>query len=127
METSRPKKTILVCDDERVTTDLLRDILEGTGYRVIVARDGEESLNKARAERPDLIVLDVMMPKLDGFKVARLLKSDKRYQRIPILILTARAGDEDRSLAENCGADYFVQKPFDPDHLVERIAAFLGD
>lgn len=123
----RPEKTILIVEDERATATMLRDILEARGYRVMVARDGEEGLNKARAERPDLIVLDVMMPKLDGFKVARLLKSDKRYQRIPILILTARAGDQDRSLAENCGADCFVQKPFDAERLVDKVAAFLGD
>ncbi|MBI3989584.1 MAG: response regulator [candidate division NC10 bacterium] len=116
---------ILVVDDDHLTVKVMQDLLHLHGYQVLTAYDGQEGLSLARAERPDLIILDVMMPKLDGFKVARLLKSDKLYRRIPIIILTVRAGEEDLALARMSGADLYLQKPFDPDLFLEKVRDFL--
>jgi len=121
---TRPAR-ILVVDDDHLTVKVMQDLLELQGYQVLVAYDGQEGLRQARAWRPDLIILDIMMPKLDGFKVARLLKSDKLYRRIPIIILTVRAGEDDRALARMSGADLYLQKPFDPDDFLEKVRGFL--
>ncbi len=112
-------------DDDPLTVKVMQDLLELQGYQVLVAYDGQEGLKRARTWRPDLIILDIMMPKLNGFQVARLLKSDKLYRRIPIIILTVRAGEEDRALARMSGADLYLQKPFDPEDFLEKVRSFL--
>src|SRR3989442_1126945 len=104
---------ILIVDDEADLVCVLRFGLEAEGFEVIEAGDGEEGLRRARDERPSLILLDLMLPKLDGYKVCRALKFDERYRSIPILILSARSGEEDRRLAMDMGADAFVTKPYD--------------
>ncbi|MBI3989585.1 MAG: response regulator [candidate division NC10 bacterium] len=120
------KARILVVDDERLITTMLKDVLEANGYEVLVASDGQEGLNQARAERPDLIILDVMMPKLDGFKVARLLKFDRNFQHIPIIMLTAKAGEHDAQTSKMSGADLYLLKPVEPKQLLEKITSLLG-
>jgi len=120
------KPRILVVDDEKIITTMLQDILEANGYEVMVAHDGQDGLNKARAERPDLIILDVMMPKLDGFKVARLLKFDRNFQHIPIIMLTAKAGEQDALVSKTSGADLYLLKPVEPKQLLEKITSLLG-
>jgi DNA-binding response OmpR family regulator len=100
--------------------------LEHEGYEVLVAHDGKEGLKRAREERPDLVLLDLMLPNIDGYKVCRLLKFDERYRDIPILIMSARSNPEDVQLARQVGADDFIPKPFDPDDLIRRVGRFLG-
>jgi DNA-binding response OmpR family regulator len=124
MSQTRPR--ILIVDDEADLVSVLRFGLEVEGFEVIEAADGEDGLRKARDERPDLMVLDLMLPKLDGYKVCRALKFDERYKAIPIMILSARSGDQDRRLAMDMGADAFISKPYEMKDLVARIRARLS-
>jgi two-component system alkaline phosphatase synthesis response regulator PhoP len=120
-----PKK-ILVVDDE---VDLVKTVsfsLEAEGYTVLVSYNGEDALNQARKENPDLILLDIMLPKLDGYKVCRLLKFDERYKHIPVLMLTAKTQEKDKIAGMETGADEYIAKPFDMDELMEKIKAYLN-
>ena len=119
------KTRILIVDDEADLVSVLRIGLEIEGFEVISASDGEDGLRKAREERPDLVVLDLMLPKLDGYRVCRALKFDERYRGLPIVILSARSGEQDRRLAFDMGADAFVSKPYDMAALVKLIRARL--
>ncbi len=114
--------TILVVDDDRKITDMLRRTLAYEGYRVVVAYDGQEALSKAQSERPDLVVLDWLMPKLNGLETAKLLRS---VSDVPILMLTARDAVEHRVEGLNSGADDYLVKPFAPEELLARIRALL--
>jgi DNA-binding response OmpR family regulator len=100
--------------------------LESSGYEVIVARDGKEALNTARSLRPDLIILDLMLPGMDGFHVARMLKYDTHYKDIPIIMLTAKAGDDARKTGEQVGADAYMNKPFEAEKLLAKIRELLS-
>ncbi len=117
---------ILIVDDEVDLVSVLRFGLQVEGFEVVSAFDGEEGLRCARDQRPDLIVLDLMLPKMDGYQVCRALKFDERYRAIPIIILSARSGEQDRKLARDMGADAFVTKPYDMRDLVDRIRVRLG-
>jgi len=119
-----PKK-ILIVDDEVDLVETIRFPLEKEGYAVLVSYNGEDALNQARKENPDLILLDVMLPKLDGYKVCRLLKFDERYKHIPILILTAKTQEKDKIIGMETGADEYIMKPFDIDELMEKIKSYL--
>jgi len=121
-----PRQRILVVDDEIVTLEMHTDTLRASGFQVLTAQDGSEGLARARAERPDLIILDVMMPKLDGFKMCRLLKSDRNYRHIPIIILTAKAGAADPELSRQAGADCHLVKPVEPDVLLGHVKRLLA-
>lgn len=123
---SAAKPCILIVDDEPDLVSVLRIGLEIEGFEVLEAADGEAGLKCAREQRPDLMVLDLMLPKLDGYKVCRALKFDERYRSMPIFILSARSGDNDRQLAYDLGADAFISKPYDMADLVSRIRARLG-
>jgi DNA-binding response OmpR family regulator len=114
--------TILVVDDEKNIVQLARLYLDKEGYRVETAHDGAQALEKARAVRPDLIVLDIMMPEMDGLAVARELR---KTSNVPIIILTARGDDVDRIVGLELGADDYVTKPFNPRELVARVKAVL--
>ncbi|MBN1429199.1 MAG: response regulator transcription factor [Anaerolineae bacterium] len=114
--------TILVVDDEPRIVKLARDYLEKDGFRVITAGDGLSALAAARSERPDLIVLDLMMPGMDGWEVCRALR---RETDIPIIMLTARAEESDQVAGLELGADEYVTKPFSPRTLVARVRALL--
>jgi len=114
--------TILVADDDRKITDMLRRTLAYEGYEVLTATDGVEALSKAREYSPDLIVLDWMMPGIDGIEVARRIRA---ADRTPILMLTARDAVEDRVEGLDIGADDYLVKPFAPDELLARIRALL--
>ena len=116
-----PKPRILIVDDEPDLLSVLRFGLEVDGFDVIEASDGEQGLSLAREHGPDLIVLDLMLPRMDGYKVCRALKFDERYRRIPVFILSARSGDADRRLALELGADEYLTKPYDMRDLVGRI------
>jgi len=119
-------KRILIVDDEPDLVETLRFPLEMEGYQVLVADNGEMGLNLARKERPDLIILDLMLPKLDGYKVCRLLKFDERFKEIPVLMVTARTQEKDRLLGKETGADEYITKPFDIEQLLEKVKAYLG-
>ncbi len=113
---------ILIVDDEPKITRLVRDYLTDAGFAVSVARDGREALMRARTERPDLIVLDLGLPGLDGLDVTRALRRDAG---VPIIMLTARAAEADRVVGLELGADDYVTKPFSPRELVARVRAVL--
>lgn len=120
-------KRILLVDDEPDFLDMVKTRLEASGYEVITAADGQQGLDKAKKEKPDLIILDLMLPKMDGYKVCGLLKKDTRYSGIPLIILTARAQGEDMKLGEELGADAYIIKPFDAAALLGKIEGFLKE
>ncbi len=117
---------ILVCDDEASILSILDFSLTTEGYQVVTARDGDEALALAALEDPDLIVLDVMMPRRSGIEVCRQLKSQRETAHIPIILLTAKGRREDREAGQQAGADSYVTKPFSPQRLLERVQSLLG-
>ena len=119
------KLRILLVDDEPSIVKMVGKRLEIEGFEVLVAVDGQEALAKAKAEQPDLIVLDLMLPKLNGYEVCTMLKQDTRYQKIPIVLFTAKAQEKDEKLGMECGADAYVRKPFRAQELLEKIRALL--
>lgn len=118
-------KKILLVDDEPQILLLLESRLKANGYDVLSATDGLAALEMAKREKPDMIILDLMLPKMDGYKVCGLLKKDARYAKIPILLFTARAQEEDKKLGEEVGADAYVTKPFEPAVLLSKIQELL--
>ena len=119
-------KKILVVEDDLVTQRVLSARLEINGYEVITAQDGEEGLKKARKENPDLVMLDLMMPKMTGYEVCRMLKFDDKYKNIPIIVLSALDQQDEREKAIKAGADAVFIKPFDLDLLLVKIRGFIG-
>ena len=119
-------KKILLVDDEVDLVETVRFPLEMERYHVLVSYNGEDALNQARKENPDLILLDLMLPKLDGYKVCRLLKFDERYKHIPIFMLTAKTQEKDKVLGMETGADEYITKPFEIDYLMEKVKEYLS-
>ena len=119
------KSKILVVDDEPEAVELVEFNLKGAGYEVTTASDGAEALNKARRIQPNLVILDVMMPEIDGMEVCKLLRRDPVTSGIPIIMLTAKASEVDRVLGLELGADDYVVKPFSPRELVLRVKKLL--
>ena len=120
-------KRILVVDDEEDIVKLVKMYLEHHRYEVITANDGQVGLEKAKTEKPDLIVLDLMLPKMDGYKVCGLLKKDTRYAKIPVVMFTARAQEKDVKLGQEVGADAYITKPFEPEVLLSKIKELLKE
>jgi DNA-binding response OmpR family regulator len=120
------KNKILVVDDEPDVLSLLNLMLSSQGYIVISATDGQEALEKARAESPELILLDVMLPRMDGYKVARMLKFDENFRHIPIIMLTAKVQEKDRQTGLEMGVDDYITKPFDTGELLEKVKKLLA-
>jgi DNA-binding response OmpR family regulator len=120
-----PETKILIVDDEPANVDMLIQELEEEGYNLLAAYDGEEALIMAQEHQPDLILLDVMMPKVDGFTVCRILKGSGQTVLIPIILLTALRANEDRVRGLEAGADDFISKPFDRDELLAKIRSLL--
>lgn len=118
-------KKILACDDERHIVRLIQVNLERAGYAVVTAFDGAEALRKVEAERPDLIVLDVMMPKMDGFEVLKRLQANPETRDIPIIMLTAKAQDADVMRGWSSGASAYLTKPFNPLELLTFVKRVL--
>ncbi len=116
------KPSILVVDDDRKTVDLIRLYLEKDGYRVLVAYDGRSAIDIARDRRPGLIILDLMLPKVDGLDVCRELRAETN---VPIIMLTAKTTEDDKLAGLDLGADDYVTKPFSPRELVARVRAVL--
>ena len=117
---------VLVVDDEAYILNILDFSLDSEGFSVVTAANGEEALRKAADERPDLVILDVMMPKIDGFEVCRALKAKKETQTIPVILLTAKDRDADRQKANEVGADLYMTKPFSPARLIAAVQELLG-
>ena len=122
---SNGKKRILVVDDDPLVVKVLREPLERAGYNVNVASHGLEALKRVKEKQPDLIILDILMPFLDGFKVARLLKFDKRFKDIPIIVLTSRATEGERKMGEQVGANEFLYKPFRLPQVLDIVHRYL--
>jgi two-component system alkaline phosphatase synthesis response regulator PhoP len=119
------KKKILVVEDEPDIRELVRYNLEHAGFRVVEAEDGEAALHQVRTERPALVVLDLMLPEGDGLEICRILRGERDTAALPIVMLTAKAGEVDRVLGLEFGADDYVTKPFSPRELVARVRAVL--
>jgi len=121
------KKKILIIEDEFDAAALLKMHLEKHGYEVLCAGDGKEGYRLARTRAPDVIFLDLMIPKPDGFWICSMLKSDKKFAGIAIIALTARSAAIDRATAKECGADDYVVKPFEFSELLIKIKGFIGE
>jgi len=118
-------RKILIVDDEPYILNILDFSLDAEGYAVVQAADGEEAVALARDTSPDLVIMDVMMPRSDGFEACRRLKADPETAHIPVLLLTARNSSEDRRRGEEAGADGYITKPFSPQRLLDKVQQFL--
>jgi two-component system alkaline phosphatase synthesis response regulator PhoP len=116
---------VLVVDDEEYIQHILNFSFGAEGYDVVTASDGEEGLSKARNEKPDVIVMDIMMPKMDGYEACKKIKADPSTKNIPVILLTAKGRDADRKLGSEAGADDYVVKPFSPGRLIERVEGII--
>jgi DNA-binding response OmpR family regulator len=117
---------VLIADDDPDILALVSFRLERAGYEVVQARNGEEAVQVALARRPDLAVIDVMMPRIDGYEATRQLRQQEETSRMPIILLTARVQEEDIARGFDAGADDYVRKPFSPQELSSRVQAALG-
>ena len=120
------EKTILVVDDDREVREVVLAVLEGAGYRVIEADTGEEAITIARRERPDLIIMDMMMPGMNGLDATQEIRQDQALCRTPIVAVSAYGVNEYRRLALDAGCDEYVSTPFEPNALAEIIASLLA-
>lgn len=125
MPSAKMQKKILVVDDEPEIIKMLKMRLEANNYNVITATEGLDGLEKARREVPDLIILDVMLPKIDGYIICRILKFDQKFKDIPIIILTARSKRLDEQIGYETGADAYMTKPFKSEELLAKIKELL--
>ena len=120
-------KKILIVDDEPDMVDMLRIRLEEESYGVITALSGEDGLKKAEEERPDLILLDILLPGVSGLEVAKRLRESKTTKNIPIIMVTALIGGDAMRTGLKSGAAYFISKPFDPEELLVQIKSAIGE
>jgi two-component system, OmpR family, alkaline phosphatase synthesis response regulator PhoP len=118
---------ILVCDDERHIVRLIQVNLERQGWEVVTAYDGKEGLEKIRSEKPNLVVLDVMMPYMDGFEVLKSLRREPETEQLPVIMLTAKAQDKDVFEGYHYGADMYLTKPFNPMELVTFVKRIIAN
>lgn len=126
MDRPEKEKTVLLVEDNEDNLLVYRTILEHVGYRVLEARDGEEGIDSARTEIPDMILMDISIPKIDGWEVTRRLKDDEETSQIPVVALTAHALEEDRERAISAGCDGYLAKPVEPRRVVEEVERFIG-
>ena len=118
--------TVLVIEDHPDQRDLLAIVLQREGYRVVTAANGVEALEKLEVEKVQIALSDIMMPKMDGYKVCGMLKRDTRYSRIPLIIFSACAQESDVNMGKECGANAYVTKPFKAEELLARIRELLN-
>jgi DNA-binding response OmpR family regulator len=123
---SEDVRTVLVADDDDDILELVAFRLERAGYKVITARDGQQALAAAKEQRPDLAVLDVMMPGLNGYEVTQQLRSGEATRDIPVILLTARVQEADVNRGFEAGADDYLRKPFSPQELRSRVQAIIA-
>jgi DNA-binding response OmpR family regulator len=126
MTMTEPSRVVLVADDDRDIRDLVAYRLTRNGYEVVIANDGEEALRLAEECEPDLAILDVMMPRVDGYEVTRRLRAHEATSRMPVILLTSRAQEADVERGFAAGADDYLRKPFSPQELGMRVRAILG-
>jgi CheY-like chemotaxis protein len=119
-------KTVLLVEDNEDNLVVYRTILEHVGFRVIEARDGEEGVSRAKEHLPDLILMDISIPKMDGWEATQRLKADGTTKQIPIIALTAHALEEDRQKALLAGCDGYLAKPVEPRRVVQEVERFVG-
>jgi len=122
---AREPLVLVAADDDLDTLNIIQMKLEAHGLRVITARDGQAAMTAVRRHHPALVILDIMMPRLNGFQVARMIKFDKQLKRTKVVVLTARTQPADRKLSKEVGADEYMTKPFDPQQLLDRINYWL--
>ncbi len=122
---AEPVKILLV-DDEPSIVKMVGKRLEVEGFSVMIAMDGQDALKKAQNDGPQLIILDVMLPKMNGYEVCTMLKQDARYQKIPIIMFSAKAQAKDEVLGMECGANAYVRKPFQAKELLDQIRSLLA-
>lgn len=120
------KRKVLLIEDDVDMSEAVRLRLESNGYEVLVAHDGLEGFDMARAQKPDLIILDVMLPKMDGFTVCRMLKYDEAYKSIPVIMFTARVQKTDIQHGTEVGANAYVTKPFKAEELLSQINSLIN-
>ena len=120
-----PKQRILVVDDDRSIVKVVRGYLEQAGFEVLAAYDGESALHMLRSERPDLLVLDLMLPDRDGWEITRIIRGDNSLGQTPIIMLTARVEDTDKIIGLELGADDYITKPFNAREIVARVRSLL--
>lgn len=119
-------KKILIVEDDTMLIKIIEMRLNKAGYETIVAQDGQAGLKMARSENPDLIVMDVMLPKMDGFRTTQMLKFDDRYKHIPIVMFTGRMQEEDRQTGLAAGADAYICKTSEPSSLIDKVEELIG-
>jgi len=122
-----PVRKILIVDDAKDSVELIEELLQLRGYKIVKAVDGFEGLEINQKEKPDLVVLDVMMPKLDGYHVCRMIKFDNKYKDVAIIIVTAKTQEKDKTLGAEVGANEFLTKPLDPDELLSKVKKLIWD
>lgn len=116
---------ILIIDDTPLIVDMAKEVLLNEKYEVITASDGVEGLAIARETSPDLIILDVMLPRLNGYEICRMLKFDEKYKDIPIIMFTSKSSEENKLMGEECGADDYIIKDFGSDQLVNLVKKYI--
>lgn len=121
------QKRILIVDDDQGIRQILKKSLESQGYEVLTASDGQEGLKSARQNHPHLLILDLMLPLLDGYKVCRMLKFDRKFKEIPIIMLTSCSEQADEKLGYEVGADAYMTKPFNSKDVIEKIRTLLKE
>ena len=121
-----PAKRVLIAEDEPHIVESLRFILSREGLSITCAEDGEAACREASAQRPDLVILDVMLPRLNGFEVLRRLRADPELSGLPVIMLTAKGQAQDRRTAEEIGADAFITKPFANRDVVAQVLRLMG-
>ena len=119
-------KTILIIEDEPKNLKLTRDLLKISGYETIEAVDGKQGVEKAKSAKPNLILMDIMMPKMDGYSACREIKADQSTKNIPVVMLTAVGYDLNKKLAKSMGADGYITKPFSRQQLIDAISPLLA-
>ena len=118
-------KVILIVEDEPKSLKLIRDLLQGSGYKTIEATDGQKGVELAKSKKPDLILMDIMMPKMDGYTACREIKMDKATRAIPVVMLTSLDFQLNKELGKDVGADEYITKPVDRQELLDVISQFL--
>ena len=120
-------KRVLIVDDEPDVVKFIGIRIKQAGYETLSAYDGQQCLDMVKKEKPDLIILDLMLPKVDGYKVCGMLKHDGRYKDIPVIMLTALGSDTDKKLGYECGADAFITKPYQHEEVAAKIKELLKE
>ena len=121
----KKNKQILLVEDDLYSSETLQFALEAKGHKVSLATNGRDALNMVNTEIPQLIILDIMMPKMDGYHFCRLLKFDTRFKHIPVIIVSSKIQDADRKLGLACGGDEYITKPYDLNMLINTVEKYL--